>query len=131
MTTVMLTSQQCAEVLRALGDETRLQILESLLVQQKCVSDLVREIGRRQPHISHHLRILRAADLVEGLREGRRVCYRISPKIERALKESGRRALEFGCCQVSFPETLLLAHTPAPSRPSARQSGKHTPAHGR
>ena len=126
----MLTSQQCAEVLRALGDETRLQILESLLVQQKCVSDLVREIGRRQPHISHHLRILRAAELVEGLREGRRVCYRISPKIERALKESGRRALDFGCCQVSFPETLLFAHTPAPGRSSSHQSDKQTPTHG-
>ncbi len=46
-------------MLRALGDETRLRILESLLVKQKCVTDLVRDTRRAQPQVSHHLRILR------------------------------------------------------------------------
>ncbi|MBI4400403.1 MAG: winged helix-turn-helix transcriptional regulator [Nitrospirae bacterium] len=107
----MLTEQQCAGVLRAMGDETRLRILESLLVQEKCVSDLVKEIQRGQPHVSHHLRILRAAGLVEGLREGKRICYRVSPTIQRALKHGRRPVLDFGCCQISFAEAMLSAQS--------------------
>lgn len=109
MAGIMLTPRQCAEVLRALGDETRLRILESLLVEEKCVSDLVKEIRRGQPHVSHHLRILRAAGLVEGLREGKRICYRVKPKIQRALQDRQGQALDFGCCRISFPESVLLS----------------------
>lgn len=106
----ILTPRQCSEVLRALGDETRLRILESLLIEEKCVSDLVREIRKAQPHVSHHLRILRQAGLIEGLREGKRICYRIAPAMVRALKQDRRQALDFGCCQISFPESVLAAH---------------------
>ncbi|MGH7256484.1 MAG: ArsR/SmtB family transcription factor [Nitrospirales bacterium] len=97
------TPRQCAEMLRALGDETRLQILESLLAEEKCVTDLVREIRRTQPHVSHHLGILRAAGLVEGSRDGKRICYRVSPTVQRLFKQARRQGLEFGCCQISFP----------------------------
>lgn len=107
MSSVMLTDQQCAGVLKAIGDETRLRILESLLVHEKCVTDLVSELGQSQPHISHHLKILKAASLVEGLRDGRRVCYRICPKVARALKDRGDKALDFGCCQILFPKAHL------------------------
>jgi len=43
----MLTERQCASVMRALGDETRLKILESLLLHEKCVSELVEETGKQ------------------------------------------------------------------------------------
>jgi DNA-binding transcriptional ArsR family regulator len=109
MASVILTEQQCAGVLKAIGDETRLRILELLLVHEKCVMDLVKELEQSQPHISHHLRILRAAGLVEGIRDGRRICYRICPKVARAMKDQGDKALDFGCCQVRFPKARLLA----------------------
>ncbi len=67
----VLTPRQCASILKALGDETRLRILESLLVSEKCVTDLVQELGCSQPHASHHLRILRDSSLVEGHRCGK------------------------------------------------------------
>ncbi|WP_447974497.1 ArsR/SmtB family transcription factor [Nitrospira sp. Kam-Ns4a] len=102
-----LTTPQCAAVLRALGDETRLRILESLLLQDKCVSDLVREMRRGQPHVSHHLRILREAGLIEGLRAGRRVCYRVAPRLRRVFRDRDERGLDFGCCQIRFPEDRL------------------------
>lgn len=109
MSKPMLTERQCAGVMRALGDETRLKILESLLAQEKCVSDLVEEIGKQQPHVSHHLRILREAGLIEGLREGQRVCYRIAPGIQRQLKDRKQQAIELGCCRISFPVELPVA----------------------
>jgi DNA-binding transcriptional ArsR family regulator len=93
--------------MRAMGDETRLRILESLLAREKCVSDLVAETRHTQPHVSHHLRILREAGLIEGIREGKRICYRISPKIRMLLEERRGKALDFGCCRISFPGTVL------------------------
>ncbi len=109
MSRIVMTPTQCAGVMRALGDETRLRILESLLVEQKCVTDLARELHRAQPHVSHHLRILREAGLVEGTREGKRICYRVVPTILRGMKARRVRALDFGCCRISFPDTVLLS----------------------
>jgi len=103
----ILSPRQCAKVLKALADETRLRLLKSLLVEEKCVTELVRELRCSQPHISHHLRILRNSGLVEGLREGKQVCYRIAPAVQRALANRQGRALNFGCCELRFPETVL------------------------
>ena len=109
----MLTTDQCATMLKALAYHTRLRILESLLVEEKCVSELVCELRCPQPHVSHHLRILRDAGLVEGLRDGKQVCYRILPKVQRALARRQGEALNFGCCELRFPETVLagVGHT--------------------
>jgi len=109
----ILTTGQCATVLKTLVDKTRLRLLESLLVEEKCVMELARELRCPQPHISHHLRILRDAGLVEGLREGKQVCYRIAPTVRRALANRQGQALNFGCCEVRFPETVLTAVTHA------------------
>ena len=119
----MLTERQCAGVMRALGDETRLKIMESLLKQEKCVSELVMEIGKQQPHVSHHLRILREAGLVEGVREGQRVCYGVPPSIQRQLKASRQQSIDLGCCRISFPHEVLVSHirTKA-SHPAKRES---------
>ena len=103
----VLNSRQCATVLKALADETRLRLLETLLIEEKCVTDLVRELRCAQPHISHHLRILRDAGLVEGLRDGKHVCYRITPVVQRALANRQGKALNFGCCELRFPESVL------------------------
>lgn len=104
----VLTTRQCASVLKALSDETRLRILESLLVSEKYVADLVQELGCSQPHASHHLRILRDSGLVEGHRCGKQVCYSVTPAIQRALEKGQGRALDFGCCELRFPETELM-----------------------
>ena len=109
LSTNMLTQRQCATVLKALGDETRLRILESLLTGEKCVTDLVQELKCSQPHASHHLRILRDSGLVEGHRDGKQVCYRVTPAIQRALADRQGQALDFGCCELRFPATALLS----------------------
>lgn len=95
-------------VLKALSDETRLRILESLLIGEKCVTDLVQELRCSQPHASHHLRILRDSGLIEGQRAGKQVCYKVSPAIQRALGNGQGQALDFGCCELRFPETVLM-----------------------
>ncbi len=104
-----LTPGRCAAVLKAIGDETRLEILECLLLEERCVTELTLTLRCAQPHVSHHLRLLRDAGLVEGLREGKRECYRITPSVQRALVNRQGQALNFGCCEVRFPESALLA----------------------
>ncbi len=63
---------------RALGDETRLRILEQLVAGERPVSDLIVLVDIGQSLMSHHLRILREAGLVVDRREGRWIHYAIA-----------------------------------------------------
>jgi ArsR family transcriptional regulator len=63
---------------RALGDETRLRILEDLAPGERSVSDLMVLLDLGQSLMSHHLRILREAGLVIDRRDGRWIHYSIA-----------------------------------------------------
>ncbi len=73
---------ELARAFAALGDTARLRIL-SLLASaadgEVCVCDLVDPIGRSQPTVSHHLKVLSDAGLIEGDKRGRWVWYRVVP----------------------------------------------------
>ena len=62
---------------RALGDETRLRLLELLTDGERTVGDLMDATGLGQSLVSHHLRTLRQGGLVMTRREGRWVHYSI------------------------------------------------------
>jgi ArsR family transcriptional regulator, arsenate/arsenite/antimonite-responsive transcriptional repressor len=62
---------------RALGDETRLRILEELVGGEASVSDLTERLQVGQSLMSHHLRILRECGLVVDRRAGRWVHYAV------------------------------------------------------
>ncbi|MEP6730845.1 MAG: metalloregulator ArsR/SmtB family transcription factor [bacterium] len=63
---------------RALGDETRLRLLEILSPGERAVADLMAETALGQSLVSHHLRTLRRAGLVTTRREGRWMYYAIN-----------------------------------------------------
>src|SRR5215212_4416704 len=63
---------------RALGDETRLRLLEQLTAGERNVAELMELMGLGQSLISHHLRALREAGLVRDRRHGRWVYYSIA-----------------------------------------------------
>jgi ArsR family transcriptional regulator len=67
----------------ALADPVRLRLL-SLLASadagEVCVCDLTAPVGRSQPTVSHHLRILTDAGLVTGEKRGKWSWYRIVPE---------------------------------------------------
>ena len=60
---------------KAIADNTRQQIMRMLCCQWLCVSDVVEQSGVTQPTVSHHLAILREAELVHVRREGKQVYY--------------------------------------------------------
>ena len=63
---------------RALGDTTRLRIIEQLASGERSVSDLMGRLDLGQSLMSHHLRILRESGLVTDRRAGRWIHYSIA-----------------------------------------------------
>jgi ArsR family transcriptional regulator, arsenate/arsenite/antimonite-responsive transcriptional repressor len=77
-----------AAIFRALGDPTRVAIVNRLAATDSvCVCDLTAAFDLSQPTISHHLRILRDAGLVEAERRGTWAHYRVAPDAIAALRE--------------------------------------------
>lgn len=73
-------AEAMAPVLAALADPVRLRIVSMLLAAPdgtSCGCDLEGPLGLSQPTVSHHLKVLREAGLVEGERRGRWVHYRV------------------------------------------------------
>jgi ArsR family transcriptional regulator len=62
---------------QALGDTTRLRLLNLMGDQEICVCYLVEILGYPQPKISRHLAYLRSAGIVSARREGKWMHYRI------------------------------------------------------
>lgn len=96
-----LSSYDCAKVLKAMADSTRLRILRHLIGGEKNVSQLVDEIKVDQPSISHHLSLLRHAKLVLETREGKNVYYKIHPAVAHHLSPE-LETIDLGCCSVEL-----------------------------
>lgn len=67
-----------AEVMKALANARRLQILHRLADGPTGVAGLATELGMSQPNTSQHLAVMRAAGVVDAERIGREVRYRLS-----------------------------------------------------
>lgn len=68
------------EILKALADGNRLQILLLLSRQEMAVCELIAALKLSQPAVSHHLKILKHARLVKDTREGKWIFYNIDEK---------------------------------------------------
>jgi DNA-binding transcriptional ArsR family regulator len=66
---------ELAEMLHIMGDANRLSILLACLDDEQSVGSLAAGLGLTQSLVSHHLRLLRAARLVKGRRQGKQVFY--------------------------------------------------------
>lgn len=77
--------KEAVRVLRAAGDATRIRILAALGVRPLCVCELVSLVDVGQPAVSRHLSLLEAAGLVESVRDGRWVDYRLCEDAESAF----------------------------------------------
>jgi ArsR family transcriptional regulator, arsenate/arsenite/antimonite-responsive transcriptional repressor len=76
-------ARQLAADLAAVADPVRLRLLSLLASAESgevCVCEMVEPLGRSQPTVSHHLKILVEAGLVVGEKRGRWVWYRAVPE---------------------------------------------------
>jgi ArsR family transcriptional regulator len=71
--------------LRVFADPLRARIIGLLAAEELCTCHLVETTGARQPTVSHHLRVLREAGIVETEPVGRFTYYRLRPEALDAL----------------------------------------------
>ena len=81
-----MTDKTLAKVFKALGDETRLEIVRMLAGKERCVCAFLNAFNMTQPAISNHLRVLREAGVVLDAREGRWIFYRLNPEAFQAVE---------------------------------------------
>jgi len=78
-----------AELFDLLSDPTRLRLLMQLRARvEACVSDLAAATGATETAVSHALRLLRAHDIVEAERRGRRIFYRLADEHARLVLDA-------------------------------------------
>ena len=97
-------------VFSALGDETRVGILELLRERERSVGELVNAFDLTQPAISQHLRVLKTAGLVSSRAEAQRRVYRIEPAPLRELDAWLSRYRKFWAQELDALEAHLHEH---------------------
>ncbi len=83
--------ERLAETFRALGDPTRVRILDALSHDELCVCDVATLIGTSESAVSHQLRLLRNLRLVRARREGRMMFYSLDDQHIVMLFQQGLR----------------------------------------
>jgi ArsR family transcriptional regulator len=80
-------AEATAELFRALGDPARVRILNALATttQPVCVCELIEPLGLSQPTVSHHLKKLTNAGLLEREQRGKWAYYSLNPEATSTL----------------------------------------------
>ena len=86
---------EAAKVFKDFCDENRLQILALLRTGEKCACKLLDDLHITQSTLSHHMKLLCDAGVVQGRKEGKWVHYSIDP-------DGAERAVELLRQQVSL-----------------------------
>jgi ArsR family transcriptional regulator len=84
------TAQRLAGALKALGEPTRLRLVSLIAAHEgaeACVCELTDPVGLSQPTVSHHLKILVDAGLIQREQRGKWAYYRLVPGVLDALAE--------------------------------------------
>ena len=117
------------DLARALGDPLRWRIVELLATEQLCVAHLAEDLGTAQPLVSHHLKVLREAGLIEPDRYRYWTYYRLRPgalvRLAASLGVLARSAPSGTACRRLVPGTDPAA--PVAASPVARQGGPAMP----
>ncbi len=80
---------QIADLFKAFGDPTRVQILSLLLDREMCVSEITEGVALTQSAISHQLRILKQMHLIKYRREGKNILYSLADDHVRTILQMG------------------------------------------
>ena len=106
--------EKAAQILKLLGDKTRLSMMKLLQNNECCVCELVEIYKASQPSISQHLRKLKDIELVREKRKGQWIFYSLNkensyyqfvldileslPSEDKRLEELEKQGLRISCC---------------------------------
>ena len=96
-----MTGVKCMAVLKALGELNRLRIVRLLLKEQLGVNAIAQRLTISQYNVSKHLRILKAAGLLDMEKAGKQRLYTVAPSLKDQLA-AHRNVLELDCCSFRF-----------------------------
>lgn len=81
--------ESIADLFKAFGDTTRVQILYNLLHGELCVGEIAEAVELTQSAVSHQLRILKQIHLIKCRREGKNILYALADDHVRTILEMG------------------------------------------
>lgn len=73
--------RRVAEIFKQISDGTRLRILWFLCHCEECVSNISAAMEMSDPAVSHHLKVLKNANLIVSRREGKEIYYRLADTV--------------------------------------------------
>jgi ArsR family transcriptional regulator len=105
-TAARFDTARAAALFHALADEIRVEVVTLLLHGERCVCELMDDLGLAQSRLSWHLKTLADAGIISGRKEGRWVYYSLNADalgearaILDAIKPNSRRlATRTACC---------------------------------
>ncbi|WP_050025856.1 metalloregulator ArsR/SmtB family transcription factor [Verrucomicrobium sp. BvORR034] len=92
---------ECIHALKALGEETRIRIVQMLLEKERSVNEIAETLTITQYNVSKHLRVLREAGLLEIKKEGQQRFYSLAEDFQSHLSKNDN-VLDLGCCTFRF-----------------------------
>ena len=101
-----MDEKRIAIIFKAFCDENRIRIIKLLRSGEKCACKLLEEINVTQPTLSHHMKLLCDADIVQGRKEGKWVHYSINQEgaerakmlLEQLVSLDASSGQSQGCC---------------------------------
>jgi DNA-binding transcriptional ArsR family regulator len=96
-----LQPQQCAERLAALAAPERLKIVRFLRDGPRNVGEIAKMLETAPVNVSHHLSVLKAANIIRGKKQGRFILYSLIPGVLEVDKTLSH--VNLGCCRLEIP----------------------------
>ena len=72
--------ERMVQTFKIFGDPSRLRIVNALIEDELCVHEIAQLMGMSQPAVSHQLRQLKQAHVVQSRREGKHIFYSMKDK---------------------------------------------------
>jgi DNA-binding transcriptional ArsR family regulator len=100
----LIQAQHCAQKLHALAAPERLRIICFLRDGAHNVTEIADMLGTTLANVSHHVTVLRQADILRGRKSGRFVYYSLAPGfLQRTGVTDGVDYFDLGCCRLEVP----------------------------
>lgn len=100
-----MNQKECAKILKALADDTRLKTLEALFKGEYSVSEIACSTDLYYSDVSYHLGVLRNAGLVLDNKDDKYVIYKLHPDFH----SKNNNVLDFSCCSIEFSDVNLIS----------------------
>lgn len=85
-----------SEILKALADDVRIEILETIGLKELNVNEIAQKTSVSRPTVSHHLQILKRADLVSSRKDGKETFYSVNTYTLTSISQSLLGFINFG-----------------------------------